>query len=214
MRALDLASYSLRRCRGCGEAKHIFSAESRKEALAAGIDPDRCIACEQFTVIREAHKTESVLSLKQFEDVLGMARRIHGPALLLEARMFHVISDATITATVGPVWEGTEYPQEALTRKDWLDLFTVAGFTVDGKPADRPAEAVTLWRGSVHARRRRMSWTSDRPQAQRFADGVRGRLPGKLYQTLAPPGAILCINNGRQEAENVINTHGLAIREV
>jgi hypothetical protein len=213
MTAAELASYGLRRCRGCGEAKHILSAESREQALAAGVDPDRCPACEQFAVIRDAHKTGGVLSLEQFEDALNMAGRIHGPALLLEARIFRVITDATITATVGPVWGDAEYPEGSLARANWLDLFTVAGFTIDGKPADRPVEAITLWRGSVHARRRRMSWTSDRAQAQRFADGVRGRPPGKLYQTLAPPHAILCINNGRQEAEYVINTRGLTIRE-
>ena len=116
--------------------------------------------------------------------------------------------------TVGPVWQAAEYPEGPLSRADWLDLFSVAGFTIDGKPASRPVGPTPLWRGSVPARRRRMSWTSDRAQAQRFADGVRGRPPGKLYQTLALPESILCINNGREEAENVINLRGLVIQEV
>jgi hypothetical protein len=214
MSGAKLAKYGFRRCPGiCGEAKTVLRPKLPEQAQAQGINPDRCLSCEQYAVVQNAQKAGTVLGLKEFEDVLDTAGRIHGPALLMYARIFRVISDATITGTVGPVWCAAEYPQEALTIADWLDLFTVAGLTIDGRPAERPAKAIRLWRGSAPARRRRMSWTSDRAQAERFAVGVRGRLPGKLYHTLAPPEAILCVNNGRGEAEYVINTRGLTIRE-
>jgi hypothetical protein len=75
---------------------------------------------------------------------------------------------------------------------------------------------VALWRGCLPRLRRHMSWTSDRELARKFAfDGLRGRPLGALYQTTAPPEALLCINHtSRQESEYVINTRGLAIRKV
>lgn len=214
--AAELASLGLRRC-CCGGVKTIISTAHREQLMASGADVaslDRCLDCEQFAAIRAAGDTRVVLSLNEFEEIIATAGRIHRPALLLEAYLLRTISATTVTATVGPVWEEAEYPEESLGRASWLELFTTAGFTIDGKAAARPAEPITLWRGSVHARRRRMSWTSDRPQAQRFAsDGLRGRQGGRVYQTVAPPAALLCINNGRAEAEHVINTRGLTIRE-
>lgn len=90
----------------------------------------------------------------------------------------------------------------------------MAGFTVDGSPAQRPNQPVTLWRGIVPRLRRRMSWTSDCLLAQKFAlEGFRERPKGFVYQTSAPPEALLCVNHAsRRESEYVINTKGLAIK--
>jgi hypothetical protein len=221
--AATLASLGLRRCPGgCGDIKllvvKLASPALREQARAFGLDPDaldRCLCCEQIAAIRAARDAEIELGEDEFKRMLSLAGRANGPALLLDARRFKVISSATITAAVGPVWEAAEYPQDSLSRADWLDLFTVAGFTIDGRPAVQPTGPTTLWRGCVHALRRRMSWTSDRGLAQRFAiEGFRGRPAGRLYQTVAPPDAVLCVNNGREESEYVINTRGLAVREV
>ena len=147
---------------------------------------------------------------------ISLAGRNARPWLLSFARCSRVISDATITAVTADVWSAAEYPQDWLRQVDWLDLFTVAGFTIDGRPADRPTQPVTLWRGCVPRLRRNMSWTSDRELARKFASaGFRGRAQGALYQTTAPPEALLCINHAsRQESEYVINTGGLVIRQV
>jgi len=84
------------------------------------------------------------------------------------------------------------------------------------QPADRPAESVTLWRGSKTTLRRRMSWTADRPRAEWFAARYATLGPSAVYQVSAPPDALLCLigaEQGRGEDEYVINTRGLAIRE-
>jgi hypothetical protein len=167
-----------------------------------------------FARIRAAYDAGEKLSQDEFGLLCSRAGRTRGPELLWEAWMYGVISPAVLTAAAGPVWSAAEYPEGTLGRQSWLELFTDAGFTIDGTAADRPAGPVTLWRGSVHARRRGMSWTSDREIAQNFADGeLPGRQPGQLWQVTAPPAAILCVDNGRQEAEHVLDTRGLAIRE-
>jgi hypothetical protein len=47
----------------------------------------------------------------------------------------------------------SEYPDDALDREAWRTLFARADFTADGRPAERPAGPVELWRGSVPERR-------------------------------------------------------------
>ena len=156
-----------------------------------------------------------MLTTGEFMTLFGRAGRLHGPRLLLDAHLSRVIADETVTACIGDAWSGPEFPEQSLCRADWLDLFTVAGFTIDGKPAERPDEPVELWRGAAHDRRQGMSWTSDRAKAEWFAarwtqvDLDEG---GSLYRTVAPPEALLCVNNGRNESEHVINPRGLHIR--
>lgn len=220
--ARELAAQGLRRCRGCGGIKIVIpdaQLEGLKDQLRAlGEDPaslDQCLACEQHAVIRAARDAGSTVSLDDFRRLLDRAGRNAGPWLLLDAWCFGVISQPTITAVTADVWSAAEYPQDALRQVDWLELFTVAGFTIDGRPANRPERPVTLWRGCVPRLRRRMSWTGDRELAQRFAsEGFRGRPQGRLYETTAPPEALLCINHAsRQESEYVIYSKGLVIRE-
>lgn len=114
---------------------------------------------------------------------------------------------------IGPVWSAAEYPLETLGQQTWRELFAEAGYTVDGKPADRPIGPTRLYRGCPPSLRRRWAWTADRSVAERFASGVRGRLPGRVYQVDAPPESLLCMDNGRGEAEYVVDTRGLKIRE-
>lgn len=217
--ASELAAQGFERCRGCGTVKFIIPDALREQLRVRGEDPavlDRCLACEQHAVIRTAWDTGRMISLDEFRIILNRAGRSAEPWLLFDARCFNVISDATITAVTSDVWSGAEYPQDWLHQADWLDLFNVAGFTVDGCGTGRPEQSVTLWRGCVSHLRRRMSWTSDRGLAQKFAtEGFRGRPQGELYQTTAPPQVILCINHAsRHESEYVINTRGLAICKV
>jgi hypothetical protein len=151
------------------------------------------------------------LTTEQLERLILLAGRTFGPRFLDEAYSDDKITRATVTALIGGIWSSAEYPNQDLDRDTWRWLFDVAGFTVDGKAAERPAKPVELWRGSVPERSSDWSWSTDREVAQRFADGGRGRLPGHLYRLVAPPEALLCANTERGEAEYVVDTHGLLI---
>jgi hypothetical protein len=157
------------------------------------------------------------LELDEFETQLGRVGRVNGPAFLCDAWQCEVISSDTLTAVIGHVWADAEYPNQNLDRELWRELFRAAGFTVDGKLAERPKEPVEVWRGSVPERRTDWSWSTDRTVAEKFAAGVRGRKPGRLYRLMAPPWSLLCANTERGEAEYVIDTDclgGSLIEEV
>lgn len=153
------------------------------------------------------------LTTTQLEQLIGRAGRNWGPLFLEEAYSEAKITAETVTALIGGIWSGAEYPDRQLDHDTWRWLFNVAGFTVDGTPAPRPTEPILLWRGTVPARRTDWSWTTDRTIAERFAAGSGGRPQGRLYVLLAPPEALLCANNGRDEAEYVVDTRGLNIQE-
>lgn len=153
------------------------------------------------------------LTTEEFDYLAGREGRNSGPALLSEAYSDCRITAATVTALIGGIWSGAEFPDRHLDREEWRWLFNVAGFTVDGVRAARPAEPVLLYRGTVPERRTDWSWTTDRAVAERFAAGSGGRPPGRIYTVLAPPEALLCACNGRQEAEFVVDTRGLHVQE-
>jgi hypothetical protein len=166
--------------------------------------------CDPFDALPRLGK----LTTDEFEQLLGYAGMRNGPALLFDAWAGRHITPETITATIGEVWSCAEYPDQNIDRDGWRILFRKAGFTIDGKPAERPTEPLTLWRGSVPERRRDWSWSTDRTVADGYANGTGARRPkGRLYRVVAPPEALLCANNGREEAEYVIDTRGLRITE-
>lgn len=154
------------------------------------------------------------VTTEELEHLIGLAGRNNGPALLFDAWFGKKINRDTLTAVIGPAWSAAEYPDQNLDRGTWRYLFRKSGFTVDGKPADRPDGPLTLWRGSVPGRRRDWSWSTDRGVAEGYANGTAARRPqGRLYRVVAPPEALLCANNGRDEAEYVIDTRHLRITE-
>lgn len=155
------------------------------------------------------------LTTAEFDYLVGREGRDSGPTLLEEAYSEAKITTQTVTALIGDIWSGAEFPDQHLDRDTWRWLFDAAGFTIDGSPADRPAEPILLWRGTVPARRTDWSWTTDRTIAQGYANGTAARRPiGRLYVVLAPPEALLAANNGRGEAEYVVDTRGLNIQEI
>jgi hypothetical protein len=166
----------------------------------------------QRTALLAAATADATLTTGEFQTICSRAGRIHGPALLRLATGLRVITDATLTEVIGEIWSVAEFPEQSLGRRDWCRLFRAAGLTVDGRAADLPAEPVRLWRGCMPGRHRGMSWTSDRAVAERFAEGnLLGRFAGQVYGVLAPPHAVLCVDNGRGEAERVLDTRGLRI---
>lgn len=171
----------------------------------------RSLVDEAFETIRNG---KGILSLDEFEDLCLLAGRVNGPALLHDAWMLRRIEQSTVTATISDIWSMAEYPDRTMPRHSWRRLFSVAGYTRDGHAAERPAEPVELWRGTVHERRRDWSWSTDRAVAEKFAyNGVYGRPIGTVFRVLAPPQSLLCENTERDESEFVVDTRGLRIVE-
>lgn len=155
------------------------------------------------------------LTTAELDYMISREGRNSGPGLLSDAYSEDKITAETVTALIGGIWSGAEYPDRGLGRDTWRWLFKVAGFTIDGQPVPQPTEPMVLWRGSVPERRTDWSWSTDRSIAVGYAEGTAARRPvGRLYTVTAPPEALLCANNGRSEAEYVIDTRGLDIREV
>jgi hypothetical protein len=155
--------------------------------------------------------TAGQLTTEELDYLIGLDGRNSGPGWLEEAYSDNKIGTETVTALIGGIWSAAEFPDRYLDHDTWRWLFDVAGFTVDGAPAARPDEPVLLYRGTVPERRTDWSWSTERAVAERFAAGSGGRPPGRVYLVLAPPEALLCANNGRDEAEFVVDTRGLNI---
>lgn len=162
---------------------------------------------------REELAAAEQLTTAGLEKLISRAGRVYGPEFLDEAYSAGKVTAETVTALVGPVWSSAEYPDRELDRDAWRWLFDAAGFTVDGKRADRPTEPMTLYRGSVPERRTDWSWSRDIKVALKFAAGVRGRAPGRLWVCEVPPAHMLAVNTERDEDEVVVDTRGLNIRE-
>lgn len=167
-----------------------------------------------FGVVADAVAAGDIWGAEQLSTVLDWAGRIAGPYLLWEAHAGDLVDEAALAAHIGPVWSRTEFPDAALGHGRWRELWRSAGFTRDGRPAERPADPVELWRGSVPERRADWSWTTDRAVAEEYAAGGHSRAVGRLYRTVAPSGVLLGAYNGRGEAEYVVDTDGLTIIEV
>ncbi|MEV6421642.1 hypothetical protein [Streptomyces sp. NPDC051662] len=174
------------------------------------------LGAEAFAAVAEAAKQGELLDCARFGELLLWAGRLDGPALLFDGWLGEAIDVGTLAAHIGRVWSMAEYPDAALGHQMWRELFAAAGFTADGKPAERPVGPVELWRGSVPERRADWSWTSRRTVAEGYATGTGARRPstGRLYRIVAPTFALLAHNVSRDEDEYVLDTDALAITEV
>jgi hypothetical protein len=183
---------------------------------APGLGELRDLTAEAVAAVAEAARRGHRLGAEEFTALLVRAGRLEGPALLSTAWSTGTITAATLAVHVGRVWSMAEYPDAALDRPLWSQLFAAAGFTADGRPGPRPDRPVTLWRGSVPERRADWSWTTRRSVAEGYATGTGARRPatGRLYRTVAPPTALLAYNSNRGEDEYVLDTTGLTITEM
>lgn len=138
------------------------------------------------------------------EQVVHRLGRIWGPYVL---DVLHTAGALTAdTATLaGP---------GGMPRASWLRVFALAGYTVDGERAKRPAGPVRLYRGAPRSHRFRMAWTDDRATAEWFARaGIRSREASQVWTADVAPDRLLARmhEGGRGESEYVINTRGLRV---
>lgn len=180
---------------------------------STGTPPDqttRTIADEAYDLLQWAER----LTTEELAWLMGLAGRTSGPTFLAEALAEDKITAQTVADLIGDVWSSAEFPDWHHDRDTWRWLFDVAGFTVDGKRAQRPAEPLTLYRGSVPERCDDWSWSRDIKVAEKFAAGSAGRPPGRLWVCTVPPAHMLAANGYRDEDEVVVDTRGLQITEV
>jgi hypothetical protein len=117
------------------------------------------------------------------------------------------------TAIVGGAWSGAEFPEHALDRIEWGELFDLAGYTVDGQAAQRPTEPLTLLPGRPGIPPDRMASTVSPERAEWFARRPIWPAPGTVGVAQVEPQRPLAHihEGGRSEHEYLINPEGLAI---
>jgi hypothetical protein len=152
----------------------------------------------------------------ELETIMARIGRNHSPTLLADLYVEGWLTDAAASRCVPTAWSMCEYPQDALSNETWQELFYLAGYTVDGQPAKRPETPLRLYRGSAERFRDRWSWTDDQTSAERFATGLRTRLPGRVWVATVEPWRLFCRihEHSRRESEYVLDTAGLAIEAV
>ena len=87
------------------------------------------------------------VSAEDLDIALGRVGRDDGPALLIALFDAYILEPSVLAGCVGDVWNAAEYPERCLDAWEWDALFTTAGYTVNGEPAERPAGTLTLYRG-------------------------------------------------------------------
>lgn len=143
----------------------------------------------------------------ELETAMMWVGRVNAPALMWDLAYagYGDGGPEMITGVVHSMWTDCEYPEDTLEPADWRELFRLAGYRVDGVPAERP-ETVTLYRGAPDSRVERMSWSSSREVAERFAWGMlRGRETGHLWRAEVTGDDLLAQINGREEHEYVLD---------
>lgn len=159
-----------------------------------------CAACGQ-----------SVSAARPWAEVSARAGRNDLPYLLFTN--LHQIDPADLPQAVTNAWQMAEWPEQHADQELWLMAFEMAGFTVDGEPADRAVlpETMTLYRGCTPERLNGMSWTTDLKTAQWFAKRFGDE--GEVYQIEIPSEFVLAKIDGRKEAEVVVDTLALDMEE-
>lgn len=150
----------------------------------------------------------------ELEVMLSRVGRNNEPALLFDLYYAGLLTAEAATRCVASAWSIAEYPQDLIPDDTWRALFDLAGYTVEGQPAERPTEPLRLYRGSPEQFRDRWSWTDDRDSAERFATGgLRARLPGTIWTAQVEPWRLFCHihEHSRGESEYVLDTRGLVI---
>lgn len=131
-------------------------------------------------------------------------------AVLLDdlERMGHRVGDSALTRLVPRVWDLCSWPMGTLPRERWVALFRDAGYSHDFEPAERPAGALRLFRGSDAAGAEGMCWSTNLDVARWLA------LPydeGWVYEAAVEPERLLAFVAPVYEDQFVVDTTGLEI---
>ncbi len=149
----------------------------------------------------------------ELEEALARLPRNYGPTLLVDLMAECLLTAEAATQCVPSAWCGCEWPNRTLDDDLWRRLFDLAGYTVEGVPAERPMGALRLYRGALPAHRRGWSWTDDRELAQWFGDRPHNGGSGMVWTASVAPGRLLArISREREgESEHVVDARGLRV---
>ncbi|BBY52933.1 hypothetical protein H7J07_00455 [Mycobacterium koreense] len=154
------------------------------------------------------------VTYEQYRSAAGAVGRNNAPALLSELYGQGQLDLWSCPGAVIDAWTGHDWPTRVLPPSDWVDYFEEAGYTHNGKPAPRPVEPVTVYRGCSHDARHGMSWTTDLDMAKRFASGEMWAYPikGNVYiATIEPTHLLAYVDKERRgEAEYVVDPIALS----
>ena len=140
--------------------------------------------------------------------------RNNAPQLLFFLDWNHLLTDEALTANIANVWSSCDGAEVRSDHDLWRDYFERAGYTVNGKPADRPTGPLTLYRGAPPEQRADWSWTDDRELAAKDASGDwNGRPVGKVWRATVEPWRLLAGITYPDEHEYVVDTDELDIVE-
>ncbi len=143
------------------------------------------------------------------------------PLTLRDAVRAGRIPPSDLPEIIANIWTWDDSPTSQLGETDWLEIFRAAGFfsyppllvrRPDGTrvPLARPSSAVTLYRGSLADRMRRMSWTFERELAEQLGRRHTPFGAAILYKVTVAPATILAYLERRGEGWTVVvNPAGL-----
>lgn len=137
------------------------------------------------------------------------------PLALCDAVRAGRIPASDLPEIIANIWTRDDSPTSDLAEADWLEIFRATAFfsypplvvrQPDGTrlPLARPSSAVTLYRGSLADRVRRMSWTSERELAEQLGRRHTPYGPAVLYKATVEPCAILAYLERRGEGWTVV----------
>ncbi len=140
--------------------------------------------------------------------------RNEAPRLMFYLDWNHLLTDEALTANIADVWSSCDGPELRFDHDLWRDYFARAGYTANGKPADRPAAPLTLYRGAPPEHRADWTWTDNREMAAKDASGEWNRRPlGKVWRATVDPWRLLAGLTYPDEHEYVVDTDGLEMVE-
>jgi hypothetical protein len=137
------------------------------------------------------------------------------PVALRDAVRAGKIPASDLPEIIANIWTWDDSPTSALGEAGWLEIFRAAGFfsypplvlrQPDGTRSRvaRPTSAVTLYRGSLADRMRRMSWTFERDLAQQLGRRHTPYGTAVLYKARVAPRTILAYLERRGEGWTVV----------
>jgi hypothetical protein len=151
----------------------------------------------------------------EFVHLTTLTGRIYGPRAAYILDRMRCLVPEDYAELVSYTWSIAEFPGLSLSKRHWLGLWRKAGFTMDGKPAERPTEPMLLWRAAHPTYKRGFAWTDSRKVAEWFLQARYGR-NHRLYEVVAPPDRLLAYihDSGRGESEWIIDARALPLIEV